>query len=143
MRLASPKPMDEAHFDITPMVDLILLLIIFFMLTSQFAQAERRPMELPRESGAKAATESKDQIVIDVDGNGDFHVLNKRMNLEQVTGMIERELKRRGDPEGRLDLIVRANRASGAAELNRLADTLARLGVRTWKLATNSEGAVE
>lgn len=140
MKLAKPKHMDEAHFDITPMVDLILLLIIFFMLTSQFAQAERRPMDLPRERGASSTEEPKDLIVIDVDGGGQFHIFNKRMNLEQVSSMIEAELKRRGDPEGRLDLVVRVPRNNTAAELNRLADTLARLGVRTWKLATSAEG---
>lgn len=143
MKLAIPKKMDEAHFDITPMVDLVLLLIIFFMLTSQFAQAERRQMDLPREKGASSQEESKDLIVIDVDGGGKFHVFNRRMDLEQLAVMIEGELKRRGDPEGRLDLVVRAARTSTAAELNRLADTLARLGVRTWKLATSAEGAGE
>ncbi|MFN7440054.1 MAG: ExbD/TolR family protein, partial [Phycisphaerales bacterium] len=49
MRLFKRKDIPEAGFDLTAMIDIVLLLIIFFTLTSQFVQTLQRPMPLPAE----------------------------------------------------------------------------------------------
>lgn len=51
MRLNRPRELAEAPFDLTPMVDVVLLLIIFFMLSAQFAETFGSPMNLPGEKG--------------------------------------------------------------------------------------------
>jgi biopolymer transport protein ExbD len=140
MRLGHPRAGAEAWFDLTPMIDVVLLLIIFFMLSSQFAQAQRRPIDVPNEAGEQAAAESADLVIVDIDGPDRYFVSGARMNLSEVSAVMEKELKQRGAGAPPLDLVVRASRTSPAAELNRLADALAKVGVRNWKLATSGEG---
>jgi len=41
------RPGGRIGFNMTPMIDVVLLLIIFFMLASQFTSAERAPIEPP------------------------------------------------------------------------------------------------
>lgn len=139
MRLGHQRPIAEATFDLTPMIDVVLLLIIFFMLSSQFAQAQRRPIDVPLERGEQTPKESADLVIVDIDGPDRYFVSGTKMTLAEVAGTMERELKRRSSGAAPLDLVVRAPRASPAAELNRLAEALAKVGVRTWKLATAGE----
>lgn len=131
---------EEASFDLTPMVDVVLLLIIFFMLSSQFAQAQRRPVDLPAESGRPGTADGTDLIVVDIDGPGRYFVFGRPVNLEQLKKSLSAERTRRGDLAGKLDIVVRADKNSPAAELNRLAEMFASTGLRTWKLATRSPG---
>lgn len=141
MRLGRPRPIHEATFDLTPMIDVVLLLIIFFMLSSQFAQAQRRPIDVPNEAGEDVPRDSADLVIVDIDGPDRYFIAGARMGLADVAAAMEKEMKRRAGTGAPMDLVVRASRNSPAAELNRLAEALAKVGVRTWKLATSGEGS--
>lgn len=139
MRAGHAKQVHEASFDLTPMIDVVLLLIIFFMLSSQFAQADRAPMDLPREQGRPSTPEGAAQIVIDVEGDNRYRLLGQTMTLGEVATAVGDQVTRSGESAA-IDLVVRAPRSSAAGPLNRLAEALTRAGVRTWKLATEGEG---
>ncbi|HUU83055.1 MAG TPA: biopolymer transporter ExbD [Phycisphaerae bacterium] len=52
-------------FNMTPMIDVVFLLIIFFMLVSQFASAENVPMDLPKPEQSQAVkTKLTDRVVV-------------------------------------------------------------------------------
>ncbi|MEX2219095.1 MAG: biopolymer transporter ExbD [Phycisphaerales bacterium] len=139
MRFGRARIPEEASFDLTPMIDVILLLIIFFMFTTHFAKTQLRPMDLPREKGERTAQDSgKASIVIDLAKDGQMSVLGTDTDLPSLVRMVQGEVLRLG---ASLDLVIRADRACPAAHLNRLADGLAGVGVRDWKLATAGEGA--
>src|ERR1051326_1119999 len=137
MRFGRPRMPQTASFDLTPMIDVVLLLIIFFTLTAQFARTQQRPMDLPKERGEKLPADKPTSLVIDLDENGKLSVLDTPTELPALTRMIEGEVLRVG--EG-LDLVVRAHRLCPAVHLNRLAEALAGVNVRNWKLATSDEG---
>src|SRR5262245_52061090 len=138
MRFGRSRRPQTASFDLTPMIDVVLLLIIFFTLTSQFARTQQRPMDLPREKGEKAASDKPASLVIDMDKDGKLSVLGMDSDLASVTRMVQGEVLRVG--EG-LDLVVRAHRECPAGHLNRLAESLAGVDVRNWKLATAEESS--
>lgn len=139
MNRARTKSIADAAFDLTPMIDVVLLLIIFFMLSSQFAQASRRPIDVPREAGEKVADESTETTLIDIDGPDRYYVLGRPLTLAELVAMVQSDLKRRGTA-AQPEFMVRADRASPATELNKLATALTQVGVRTWKLATVNPG---
>lgn len=140
MKFRPAPPRGIAGFDITPMVDVTMLLIIFFMMTSQFAQAVRRPMDVPKERGGESVNVKRDLMLIDLLGPDRYVTVGQNMNLKDLLTAVSTEMKRTGGPEGRLELVIRADRSSPAAELNRLANGLTGIGMRTWRLATASEG---
>ena len=52
-------------FNMTPMIDVVFLLIIFFMLVSNFASAENVPMELPKPFKSQAKqVKLRDRVII-------------------------------------------------------------------------------
>src|ERR1043166_2169258 len=137
MRLGRPRLQHHASFDLTPLIDVVLLLIIFFPLTAQFARTQQAPMDLPKEKGEKAPEQKPAALVIDLNKDGQLSVLGMNTALPDLTRMVEGEVLRNG--EG-LDITVRAHRECPAAHLNRLAESLASVGVRNWTLATAGEG---
>ena len=130
----------DASFDLTPMIDVILLLIIFFMLSSQFATSELRPVDLPRQEGAAPPSESASaKLVIDVDRAGNYSILGERMSLDALAIRIGAAQGSTGTRHS--GIVVRADRAAGAAALNRLAERLAKAKIANWSLAVAPEGS--
>lgn len=137
MRFGKPRLATEASFDLTPMIDVVLLLIIFFTLTSQFAKTQLEAMDLPKEKGVKSEGSQQSTIFIDLRADGRISVLGMQSDVQSVATMVKGEVLRLGDT---LDLVIRAERACPAQHLNKLAEALASVGVRNWKLATAGEG---
>lgn len=137
MRFKRVKHEHEAGFDLTAMVDIVLLLIIFFTFTTQFAALTGMPMELPRERGEQVALKSKKTLIVDITARGELFVLGRPVSAEGFVELAKREQALAG--EG-LELVIRADRLAPASYLNSVAEALAAQGVRTWKLATAPGG---
>lgn len=132
----------EASFDLTPMIDVILLLIVFFMLSSQFSRTEQLPIPLPNEQGVAAVDmENPAEIVIDMNVRGELFVRGELVsaeNLPTVLGVSKDAAA--PDVGSKLTILVRADRDAPAVHLNRLGATLARAGLSSWRLATSPSG---
>lgn len=126
--------MPEATFDLTPMIDVVLLLIIFFMLSSQFAQTIRRPLPLPQEAGQLGVGADKSSVLIDLEKDGTLWIAGRRGSRGELGATFEsmREQK----PGAAIDVVIRADRACPARELDALAASLLTAGVDRWKIAT-------
>jgi biopolymer transport protein ExbD len=79
--------------DLTPLIDIVFLLVIFFLVASQTARNEsNEKVELPLLAGQ--ATDSQDQVtrrlVVTVTSDQSLHVGGQIVTLEQVTGLLER-----------------------------------------------------
>ena len=123
-------------FDMTPMIDVVLQLIIFFMFTSRFGQLTRTEVELPREKGEIEQIVEVPTIVVDMDASGALRIEARPVSLESIKAVVRREITGAGGRADRIDLLVRADRMAPATHLNTLANELALLGVRNWRLGT-------
>jgi biopolymer transport protein ExbD len=137
MRLARAR-VTEASVDLTPMVDVVLLLVVFFMLTTQFARQQQTAVDLPEQPGERPREASRAAMVIDLTADGRMMVLGAVSDLQRIRQEVERERALAGPA---FEVIVRADRAASASHLNALAEALARSGVRHWQLATASGAA--
>ncbi len=135
-RLDRPR---EATFDLTPMIDVVLLLIIFFMLSSQFAATILKPMPLPKEDGHGAPKPTSAVLVIDVDRDGAFTALGRALDHDELRSMIAGDRSASAEHSA-TTVLVRADRHCPAVHLKSLADMLASLGVLEWRLATVPTG---
>ena len=116
-----------------------MLLIIFFTLTTHFAKTQLAPMDLPKEPGEQAPEEQQAALTVDLHKDGSMMVEGALIDLPGLVKMVQSETMRSG---ANIDLVVRADRTAPARHLNRLADALAGVGVKSWKLATSSEGGL-
>ena len=78
--------------NVTPLVDVVLVLLIILMVTAQYvAEKNSIPMELP-----KAATGASDQAVpstlsVSIDKDGRFYLDAKELTLEQMRTRVREE----------------------------------------------------
>ncbi|GJQ30330.1 MAG: hypothetical protein HBSAPP03_22140 [Phycisphaerae bacterium] len=142
MRFSHPEHAEEAGFDLTAMIDVVMLLVLFFAFTTQFTRTLNTPMDLPQEPGQSAKSGLATRaVVVDLTREGRTVIMGKAVDSDWLVQTLARDLRQAGGPE-HLDVIVRADRRCAAAHLNALAGDLTRAGVRTWKLATAPEGGL-
>jgi len=137
----SDRSLPEAGFDLTSMIDVVLLLIIFFMASAQFAKTLRSPVELPKEKGDQLVQRVEQTIFIDVRPDGTYLLMGEDVQLERLVQLVVSDLKRREKDSGaQIEVVVRADRNALGRHLNALAGALTVAGIRDWKLAVSSEG---
>jgi biopolymer transport protein ExbD len=140
MKFTRPKVTPEATFDLTNMIDVVLLLIIFFMLTAQFAKSNQREMDLPRQAGATGAVEGELAVVVGISKDGTYLLHDEAMGVERLVQVIAGDARGMGRKVEALEITIRADRSGSASNLNTLVSALSRIGVKRWRLATASEG---
>jgi biopolymer transport protein ExbD len=75
--------------DLTPMIDMVFNLLIFFMVVSQFASAERDlRVVLPDGSEAMPLTSKPQEIFINIDQNGRYFVLAKELTAAELRELL-------------------------------------------------------
>jgi biopolymer transport protein ExbD len=137
----SDRSLPEAGFDLTSMIDVVLLLIIFFMASAQFAKTMRSPVDLPKEKGDQLVQRVEQTIFIDVRPDGTYLLMGEEVKLERLVQLVVSDLKRRElDQGGTIEVVVRADKLALGRHLNALAGAMTVAGIRDWKLAVSSEG---
>lgn len=117
------------------MIDVTMLLIIFFVLTVQFSKQNAAGSTLPREKGDSGATVGE-PLVLDVLGGGRYMIRGVEGDVDSTVAATAGELAAPGE---RKRLLIRVDRASPAAELNALARKLRASNIREWRIATTGE----
>lgn len=83
------SPLDEPSINLTSMLDVVMLLIIFFMLATQFREEERQyDVKLPTVADATALTGQPDEIVVNVDADGTITVRQEPVDLTDLEAIM-------------------------------------------------------
>jgi len=80
--------------NMTPLIDMMFILIIFFSVSSTFREEERDiQVNLPRESQSQTLTSAKRVIVVNVRRNGTYVVLDRQVTIEEMLPIIASAVK--------------------------------------------------
>lgn len=121
--------------DLTPMIDVVLQLIIFFMLTSKFGDLRRTEIDLPKEPGEREVTRREPAMIIDLTGDGRMLVDSRDVSIVELERLARSGLASATESEP-FDVLIRPDRNAPARDLDRVLARLAAIGVRTWRLGT-------
>jgi biopolymer transport protein ExbD len=75
---------EDAKLNMTPMIDITFLLVVFFMLTIDLSSKEFFPVDLPFASEGEEDKEERDEVkrfVINLDGSGGVHFKSHHFSL--------------------------------------------------------------
>ncbi len=76
---------EEPSLDLTPMIDIVFLLVIFFMVGTKFSDAERQfQIKLPTVSDALPLSELPDEIIVSVAESGELFLGEKLITLKDL-----------------------------------------------------------
>lgn len=127
------EAMEEPMLNLTPMIDVVFNLIIFFMVGTRFSDMERQfDIHLPQVSEAQPLTSPPDEIIINVFSDGRIIVGERTLELDAL----EVELKQAHDRYADQAVLVRGD---GRGVYQHVMDVLAvchTAGITNFSLAT-------
>jgi len=132
MRTPSSTARGSVGFNMTPMIDVVFLLIIFFLVSSHLARQELQvALDLPAATTSEPTTESSDapRLTINVLDDGRAVVGGQTLDRDALERMIEYESRRRDRP---LEVRLRSDRRAPYASVEPAMIACARAGV--WRV---------
>ena len=121
-----------AILDMTPMIDVVFLLLIFFLTTAQMAQMASSPSTLPEMGGNAEKSSGSTGMVVNIDSMGVITVLDQAIETSELMKRAKEVMAQ--DPVA--VPVIRADRRSTAARLNEVVDALRSGGCRAVRVAT-------
>ena len=132
-RVSRSKQEEESKIDITPMLDVVFIMLIFFIVTASFIKESganvTKPQAETQEKKPKAtillAINEKDEIWLD----------RRKLDSRAVKANLNR--LRAENPEG--EVIVQADEESSAETVMKVIEALKDAGIQVPTIATESE----
>jgi len=127
------KKYNHSHMDIAPLVDVVFLLLLFFMLTSHLMQEPAIKIKLPESKTAEAKDERVKTILITKDG--EIYFMDKRVDLNKLQMAIKEGVK-----DIQIDFLrIKADRDADVGTLISVIDEVRLTGVRNYSIVTEKE----
>ncbi|MDT8370569.1 MAG: biopolymer transporter ExbD [Gammaproteobacteria bacterium] len=130
----SPTTPEEPDVNLTPMIDVVFLLLLFFMVSTSFIRESSLKVDLPEATGeALVEQESPIDIVINTDGTFTINdVVLTKPTKEQLSTELRKTLGDNLDPH----IIISADAGSEYQYIVTAMDTAQALGYTRLTLAT-------
>ena len=127
------KERDESTIDITPMLDIVFIMLIFFIVTTSFVK--ETGVEVNRPNAATAVRDERGNILIAITANDEIWIDKRMIDLRSVRANVER-LKAE-NPEG--SVIIQADKASKTGFLVETMDQVRLAGVQNVSIAASQD----
>jgi len=126
---------DEAEINITPMLDIVFIMLIFFIVTTSFVREQGLDISRPTQAEEQQQPDEDSlPILVRIDQASMISVNNRRVEPEAVRANLERE--RAQNPNS--PLIVAAHPDSETDSLVRVLDAANVVGIGSISVATES-----
>ena len=125
---------EETGIDLAPMLDFVMNLLIFFIITTSFVK--EAGITVTRPQALTAEHQETGNILIAIRPNGDIWMDKRQVNLPEVRGLIERLHIERPDDT----VVLIADRDSQTGQLTKVMDQVKLGGVKDVSIATAPGG---
>jgi biopolymer transport protein ExbD len=133
MKLTKRRRNTRPEMDMTPMIDIVFLLIIFFMTVTQVSKLNKEQLELSQQQG------SDDQkpavLTVNVTDTGDIRVSGRAVTVGDLISIVNRELRRVGDDPRLVSIVVRADQRGASGSVNAIMSALNDLQITRVRIA--------
>jgi len=92
MKLKLPNKEDVA-IDMAPMIDMVFLLLIFFMVASVVTELDKVKVALPKAKHANVPSEIKGRLILSVDANDQIYIGLRSVKIDELKKILAEELK--------------------------------------------------
>ncbi|MDG1021162.1 MAG: biopolymer transporter ExbD [Emcibacteraceae bacterium] len=133
MRKKHSKAEDDAGIDMTPMLDIVFIMLIFFIVTASFLKEAGIDVNRPEGGAPPDNPEDARNIMITVTAENEVWMDSRQIDARAVRANVER-LKAE-NPEGAI--VIQADREASTGVVARIMDSLNVAGFRDHVLATS------
>jgi biopolymer transport protein ExbD len=123
----------QAEIQITPLIDMVFILLIFFVVTTSFVSETGLNIQRPQSSSSEALP--RDSIPVAISADGRITIDSQRIGLFSIGPFLQRRL--RMQPE--LAVVIVADKAVSVDRVVRVMDEIRTAGIQDVALATAVE----
>lgn len=133
----SPQKAEDPDVNLTPMIDVVFLLLLFFMVSTSFIRESSLKVDLPEASGeAMTELEQTIDIIINVDGDITINdVALQTPSKEQLSAQLKLAAGKNTDPH----IIISADADAAYQNIVTAMDSAQQLGYTKLTLATRQK----
>ena len=124
---------DEATVDITPMLDVVFIMLIFFIVTATFVKLSGIEVDAP--SATTSVVQEKANILVAIDADNTIWINRREVDFRALRANIER--LHAENPKG--SVVIQADRFSNNDTLVKVMDASRRAGVYNIALAAQND----
>jgi biopolymer transport protein ExbD len=136
MQLSNGRPR-RVTLDLTPLIDVVLMLVIFFLLTTTFALSPGVQVDLPQGSSLQQPRESDAMITITKDGVVYFQ--DAQVSLETLQAVLQRAKSQ----QPRLRVVIKADTLVQHGRVVEVMDMAKLVGIERLAIATAPKQAAQ
>jgi len=134
MRIASGRREDEFEINVISLIDVLLTLLMFFVLTTTFVQHSRMQVTLPQAESTRSEAE-RDAFVVLIDRDGRYYIDNNEVLNPGLDSLKESITRFAGDDRAR-PVVLRADALTPHQAVVTAMDALGQLGFTHLSIAT-------
>ncbi len=134
-----PRRTEEPEINVTSLIDVVLLLVVFFMLSSNFSAEGRLRIRLPQASAQAAERAAGDGLVVTVSASGAYLVNGRELINSGPDTLRAAVLKSTAGSSRTAPVTIRADGRASHQSVVTAMDILARLGFTQMNVATLNE----
>jgi len=132
------EPLEEPQLNLTAMVDVVLQLVIFFMVGTQFVDNERKvDITLPLVSQAAPLTETPDEIVVNVSRDGEITLSGAAVTPDGLREQLQEAKRRYADQA----VVIRGDMDCIYQQVMTVVDVCKQAGIDKLQVATRVQSA--
>ncbi len=132
-RHSSDNTSEDAEIDMTPMLDIVFIMLIFFIVTASFLK--EAGIDINRPDASTSVKADKANIMIAVSANDEVWMEKRRVDVRAVRANVER--LRAENPEG--SVVIQADVDSKSGIVMEVVDAVRQAGVSDYVVATTEK----
>lgn len=134
MNLRPDRRDERVDVNLTPLIDVVFLLLIFFMVSTTFDRHAKLKVDLP-EASAKKEQQIEDAVVLSIDVKGNYFI-NDRQVVNTTLETLKTALQKTVADKKDVSLILRADAKTPHQSVVRAMDAASQLGLTRLSIAT-------
>jgi biopolymer transport protein ExbD len=130
------RPSEELTIDLTSLIDVVFLLLIFFMVSTNFERQAVLKVDLPEASAVDAPAEVPEKLELVIDPSGRMYLNDQQLMDDQRATMVAAFEQTAGNRRD-IPLVLRADRMTPHHYVVMAMDVAAELGFSNLSIATD------
>ena len=131
MRFKCHVELEKGRLDIAPLIDVVFLLLIFFMLTSSFISQQGIRVNLPSAVSSKALPQ--EALIIFITNKDRVMANEKKVTLKELTSKIKTAAKSKGN------ILIKADKKASLGKVVEIWDLCRDSGITNINIATMAQ----
>jgi len=129
-----PDRRDDIDLNLTPLIDVVFLLLIFFMVSTTFEKTSKLKIDLP-EATAQATPQPDKKIVVGIDSKGRYYINDRQLVNKQLKTLKIALLKIAGDNKD-IPIVLRADSKTPHQSVVTAMDAASQVGLTRMSIST-------